>query len=809
VLRPHVARGPTTEADPREENACGHAGSGAADGPVPALPAAARLGASRLSAPRAARGFLRLAAGRHLPFALALLALALFFHRPLLGGWQFAFRDASRMMLPLRAFARGELQEGRFPLWFPWEAGGVPYFAQLVPGVLHPVHLLGAILPFAYGLALSHVLTYALAAWGTYLLARGRGAGRWPSAAGALVYALGGPLVTQSNLQYLLSAATLPVALAATERLLDRPDAARLVAAAAVLACVLLGGDPQAAYFAAFFALADALARRVPLRAAGLLALAGAGAALLAAVQILPAAEAFAASSRALDAAVGDDRALLPARLLEILVPDPFLRGAWPDSFTETLGLPSDVWSTSLFVAPVAVALAAAGVGRDRRSAATALVGLLLLWAAFGHAGRLEPVLRAALPLWSGFRYPEKLVAPVTLAVAVLSAQGIEQALAGRVRLLRHAGTLLIAAHAAAGVLCLAGPARLTDFLWHLWLASTPGAAAGAVLWLACRPECARWRAAALPVLVTAPLLHLADAPVLVPDAVLLREPAVVALIRGKHSGPAPARILSLSDGVPRFGASPVPAVGLAQHMHELLAPDFGALHGVETFDWYLPARDPAYRFADSLPRPDRYARLLPARAVDFLVVDSRAFEPPPPWVPAGVEPSTGIRLFRPAHRLERAFVARSAQPVADATEAVRRLVRRDFPAGDIVLAECVPAPDDGDIAHRGVARIETWEPDRVRVVAELVRPAFVVLNDAWAQGWHATADGVERPVCRIDGFARGVKLPAGRHVIDFDYRPRSFVVGTRISVAALLGSLCVVVAARLRRRRAGGASAR
>ena len=80
------------------------------------------------------------------------------------------------------------------------------------------------------------------------------------------------------------------------------------------------------------------------------------------------------------------------------------------------------------------------------------------------------------------------------------------------------------------------------------------------------------------------------------------------------------------------------------------------------------------------------------------------------------------------------------------------------------------------------------YSPQHVIVETQLTRPGLVVLSDAFYPGWKATvtAPGMTRelPIHRTNRVCRGVWLPAGLHVIEFRYRPGSFLVGAFLSAA-------------------------
>jgi uncharacterized membrane protein YfhO len=76
-----------------------------------------------------------------------------------------------------------------------------------------------------------------------------------------------------------------------------------------------------------------------------------------------------------------------------------------------------------------------------------------------------------------------------------------------------------------------------------------------------------------------------------------------------------------------------------------------------------------------------------------------------------------------------------------------------------------------------------------VRVVIEASHPGYAVLVDAYDQGWRATVDGTPVAVERANVCFRAVPVPAGSHVVEYTYRPRSIALGLAVTAfTALLG---------------------
>ncbi len=87
---------------------------------------------------------------------------------------------------------------------------------------------------------------------------------------------------------------------------------------------------------------------------------------------------------------------------------------------------------------------------------------------------------------------------------------------------------------------------------------------------------------------------------------------------------------------------------------------------------------------------------------------------------------------------------------------------------------------------------------NRVRITCAPPKPSFLVLTDFFYPGWVATIDGKETPIYCSNYAMRGIAVPAGSHVIEFNFRPRSFYLGLTLGIT-LLAFLFLII---LRRRK-------
>jgi hypothetical protein len=124
--------------------------------------------------------------------------------------------------------------------------------------------------------------------------------------------------------------------------------------------------------------------------------------------------------------------------------------------------------------------------------------------------------------------------------------------------------------------------------------------------------------------------------------------------------------------------------------------------------------------------------------------------------------------------------------------------------------AECVhqvvvedpdrPLSEDARAEDAGRATIRSEVPERVEVVTESPRDAYLVLADTFDPGWSAALDGHPVPIRPAWITFRAVFVPRGKHTIVFQYRPAGFDRGLMVTACGLIIGLgCVFWPRRLR----------
>jgi hypothetical protein len=190
----------------------------------------------------------------------------------------------------------------------------------------------------------------------------------------------------------------------------------------------------------------------------------------------------------------------------------------------------------------------------------------------------------------------------------------------------------------------------------------------------------------------------------------------------------------------------------------------------------------------------------------------------------AGREVADAVLLRNPT-AFPRAWIVHHVETLppigGDDPAAVERRTRRVlFPDGrprDLRTAAVVESDLAWDVqaARPGggdSCRIVSDQPQRVELEVALTAPGLVVLSDTYDPDWTArvAGQGDDRghpaPVLRTNRVMRGIPLPAGRHRVVYQYRPRSFLAALALSAlgwTAMLTAWIVAQTRTLRVRRA------
>jgi len=755
-----------------------------------------------------------------------LLVITLAYFAPVLITRTLYFRDLTQCYFSSHQFAAETWLRGEVPLWDPARGGGMPFLADPMNTAFDPTLLLYAVMDRIRAFNAGIVIYYLAGAIGAWLLARDLG--RSPAAAflTAIIATYSGIALAEldAGLNRHIAASMAPVVLVCVHRLATNRRPVWLAAAAAAGAIQLFGGAPETVLLTWIMAIGWAwCVAPDAIRAVGRTIAAGAVAALLGAVQIVPAAAwmPFANRGARYDLSIAMFWSLHPNRLPELLVPrflGAFYRlrmGSYWGSALEEKKLPLMV---SLYFGAAVLALAIAGLSSARLRPRLRVLLFAMIAASFVVAIARYTIygdlLFQYVSLLRVFRYPVKLLALVPLCVGIAAGAGLD-ALTEERRTLRIARIALAICVTIAGVLWIAHTVSSDRFEMFFFRERLAGFARGnldlSFLLSVAVPLAAlavtfasRLRVPALIALISADLLaggiFIA---VTAPRAFYEREPEATRVVR------------QLIHGGRLYRHTEEPDIELLSPTDDYMWKDRSAIERlnaqtprlfVDVPLMFQKAIDDVESRFNSTARArilranwSRRAALLSSAGVTLIATDGAIANPPAALqlvanVGAGTPPLMiyANTAARPGPRLvHEVTVVRSLDAAAAAIESGADVLFGEQP-GPLTLGK--PAPWSARaLPHDNATR---------RWAVETEAPGFLMLPLPGTPGWRATVDDTPVPLAPANLACSAVPVPAGRHLVVLTYDAPGWYLGVIISVMTALALALWVVIERTQRRR-------
>ena len=791
-------------------------------------------------------------------FPLLLLLLGILFFADLLfTSKNFYFRDVTNFHYPLRKVMIDSWARGELPLWNPRVYLGQPMLANPNYMALYPTNLLHLVLPFGYAFKLHLILHVMLAGLGAYFLQRRLRIAPLPSFAGSLIYQFSGTVVSFLNLFSITqTVALLPWVGWAFLGCVQRFTRLRVLAFGALFSLQFITMEPlmlQCVFWliAALAAIhlleaarrTDALKTLLKTAFWGTLFAVG-----LSAAQLIPSLELLRLSSRGggYAAAVLGHWSMHPSDLLNILVPNLFGMHYSITSelyWGEKFHFGREGYLVSLYLGTAAFTMGLVSFFSSRKKVQAVFLSLAFVATvlALGPFGYVYPWIQKWLPVMRFGRYPVKYMLLATLALAILAALGFEAVLNRQSAFHRRcarvcvcfASVLIIGAlllgfstYLSSHSLTVEGVIRSWTLPKLLPLKNFKGIAAQLV-------QSFRWAglfAMIASVLIAAARFWkqaslIACLLVFAAAAELLSQNARHSpLISGadfeyvsevdKYVTPSTAAETYRVYHVEPVGFLPIKTIWAPNRSVAWVylffrrsgEPLFGIMNGVQYSisrsidDLNTWESDQILRKGYTL-KADGYLNLLGRVNSTVLLsvgeVDSskavlrESFH-------TGSERKVNVYDLKDAS--PRAFFAQNVDWVESPEKALDRLVDPQFPYRDTVILEGKGHPASGRQALSGSARILDYGNNSVRCQVEAGTDGYLVLLDSFYPGWRASVDGAPAQILRANYAFRAVRVPPGKHIVEFQFKPKSFYLGLVISCIAFFLGLGVYLSTIFRR---------
>jgi hypothetical protein len=146
-----------------------------------------------------------------------------------------------------------------------------------------------------------------------------------------------------------------------------------------------------------------------------------------------------------------------------------------------------------------------------------------------------------------------------------------------------------------------------------------------------------------------------------------------------------------------------------------------------------------------------------------------------------------GRSLYENTTVLPRFYLAQSIQTAEGPEQAASLLKDPLFDSRSYVIVESTEQNRQAPRDLRGSVTLKTYSPNEINLQVDASSSGTLVASEAYYPGWRAWIDDVETRVYPANIAFRAVNVPAGRHRVDFRFRPVLLPVSLVITCLATL----------------------
>jgi hypothetical protein len=90
--------------------------------------------------------------------------------------------------------------------------------------------------------------------------------------------------------------------------------------------------------------------------------------------------------------------------------------------------------------------------------------------------------------------------------------------------------------------------------------------------------------------------------------------------------------------------------------------------------------------------------------------------------------------------------------------------------------------------------QLVSYKPNQLKYVSNNTNEGFAVFSEMYYKnGWKATIDGTEAEIFNVNYVLRGLQIPAGKHTIEFKFKPEVVKTGSTIALISSIGMLLLI----------------
>ncbi len=687
------------------------------------------------------------------------------------------------------AFIQDTIRAGVIPLWNPYYYSGHPFLANPSTFVFYPATILYVLIPLPWAFTLDTLIHLFIASLGMLYLVRLITGSHKAGLASSIVFGLNGYFIDRifaGHIALIHSAALIPWVFFFMEKALLTKSKGWFVMSGLVLAMQVLGGDPHINFYTALFSSLYFLLRLlvdlklfqpvVLLKTCGYFILFPFTAFCVSAIQILPSVELAALSERAQNTYdFATFMSFSPGQFFSFLIP----RASSPTFNTN--------WEFGCYVGILALVVAGIGGLFNQNRKYVLCYGVLLVIVLTFMLGSFTPLYflyYKYLPVIATFRIPARAVVMFDFILSIFVGFGIHYLHESGMKLGRYGisilFTIILTICMYVGVVTFKIPLASKEVVTAISIFAVTAVLLSLTFLMKNRTPVIWLIIAAL--FVDVYIVYSDSVPRLNSDTLLQKQPYEQVFQKDTS-------LYRVSVPGYRGEFYGFPSRGMK---HQYYGINGSAPIILKDYFNFI------YNMADA-PKPEMLRHTFsPELFNQNIAFSSRILG----LKYAIVETPSGYKMMSTENYQPRAMILRDMIFTPSYLDHLQILKSPDFdPQKKVLLDEssrtAVSKIVQTDAIVQDWVDIEHYTANRLKIKADAPSGGILLLSELYYPGWKAYVDGTSVPILRADYLLRAIPLTPGKHSIEVVYRPMSFLVGSAVSLSALLVLLLLWTAKR------------
>jgi len=156
----------------------------------------------------------------------------------------------------------------------------------------------------------------------------------------------------------------------------------------------------------------------------------------------------------------------------------------------------------------------------------------------------------------------------------------------------------------------------------------------------------------------------------------------------------------------------------------------------------------------------------------------------------------TPWQIYKNNDALPRFFLTDSFIVEKDKEKIISKLYDYKRDAKTVILEEDLNIPIQ---KGKGKVNLIEYSPNKINFSVDTQSNNILFLSDSFFPGWKAYVDGKETKIYRANYAFRSIFVPSGKHTVMFSYNPKSFYIGTSVTLVTIMVIMLYIAINRMR----------